>query len=153
MNIFANTLKLRGFLGKDAEVPSSDGITDDAFTVLYLATMSGTWDIATNEWTPRTTSHRIVCPGPWFCGFTRGIDTAIMSKSKASFTSTTTTGQSSFPENAFPRIDWKLTIEHSAGFAAFHQILIDRSGEIRVARFSPVTATEEENKTRNGDGR
>jgi len=73
MTLFENTLKLRGFLAKDAEVPSSDGITDDAFSVLSLATMSGTWDVATNEWHPRITFHRIVCPGPWFCGFTRGM--------------------------------------------------------------------------------
>lgn len=73
MTLFENTLKLRGFLTKDAEVPSSDGITEDAFAVLFLATMSGTWDVATNEWTPRITSHRIVCPGLWFCGFTRGM--------------------------------------------------------------------------------
>jgi|GEM_PF-4590569 len=50
MNIFENTPKLRGFLVKDAEVPSSDGITENAFAVLYLATMSGTWDIAINQW-------------------------------------------------------------------------------------------------------
>jgi hypothetical protein len=73
MNIFENTLKLRGFLVKDAEVPSSDGITEDAFAVLYLATMSGTWDIAINQWTPSITTHRVVCPGPWFCGLTRGM--------------------------------------------------------------------------------
>jgi hypothetical protein len=71
--VFENSLKLRGFLTTDAEVPSSDGITEDAFAVLSLATMSGTWNIATNEWTSRITSHRIVCPGPWFCGFTRGM--------------------------------------------------------------------------------
>ena len=73
MTLFENTLKLRGFLTKDAEVPSSDGITEDAFAVLFLTTMSGTWDVATNEWTPRITSHRIICPGPWFCGFTCGM--------------------------------------------------------------------------------
>ena len=73
MTLFENTLKLRGFLVKDADVPPSQGITEDAFAVLFLATVSGTWDIATSEWTPRTTTHRIVCPGPWFCGFTRGM--------------------------------------------------------------------------------
>jgi hypothetical protein len=71
--LFENTLKLRGFLTTDAEVPPSSGISEDAFAVLFLATMSGTWDVATNEWTPRITTHRIVCPGPWFCGFTRGM--------------------------------------------------------------------------------
>ena len=36
MQLFENTIKLRGFLGKDAEVPSSEGITDDALAVLSL---------------------------------------------------------------------------------------------------------------------
>jgi hypothetical protein len=71
--LFQNTVTLRGFLAADATVPPSDGITEEAFAVLLLATMSGTWDVATNEWTPRITTHRIVCPGPWFCGFTRGM--------------------------------------------------------------------------------
>jgi hypothetical protein len=73
MTIFENTVKLRAFLIKDSASPPSDGITKDAFAVLFLATMSGTWDVATNEWTPRITSHRVVCSGPWFCGFTRGM--------------------------------------------------------------------------------
>jgi len=72
-SIFQNTVLLRGFLGKNAEVPSSEGITDDACAFLTLGTVSGTWDIATNEWTPRTDWHRVICPGPWFCGFTRGM--------------------------------------------------------------------------------
>jgi hypothetical protein len=73
MNLFENAVKLRGFLAEDAKVPPSDGIKEDAFSVLLLALMSGTWDIATNEWSPRTNVHRVVCPGPWFCGFTRGM--------------------------------------------------------------------------------
>lgn len=31
------------------------------------------WDVATNEWTPRINWHRIICPGPFFCGLTRGM--------------------------------------------------------------------------------
>ncbi|WP_353071982.1 hypothetical protein [Tunturiibacter gelidiferens] len=73
MTLFENTVKLRGFLVKDSASPPSDGVTDDAFAVLFLATMSGTWNIAYSEWIPRTTCHRIVCPGPYFCGFTRGM--------------------------------------------------------------------------------
>ncbi|MGF7183840.1 single-stranded DNA-binding protein [Tunturiibacter psychrotolerans] len=73
MTLFENNLMLRGFLTRDVEVHSSNGITEDAFAVLSLATMSGTWNVATNEWTSRITSHRVVCPGPWFCGFTRGM--------------------------------------------------------------------------------
>ena len=73
MTLSENTVKLRGFLGKDAEVPASQGISEDAYAILFLATMSGTWDIATNVWTPRTDWHEIICPGPWFCGFTRGM--------------------------------------------------------------------------------
>ncbi|MCU1226190.1 MAG: hypothetical protein JWQ42_4283 [Edaphobacter sp.] len=71
--LFQNTVTLRGFLADNAKVPPSDGITEDAFGVLFVALMSGTWDIATNQWTPRITTHQVVCPGPWFCGFTRGM--------------------------------------------------------------------------------
>ncbi|MGC1782093.1 MAG: hypothetical protein WA708_06210 [Acidobacteriaceae bacterium] len=73
MTLFENIVTLRGFLGKDAEVPSSDHIQPDSFAVLLLGTMSGTWDVATNAWTPRIEWHRIICPGPYFCGFTRGM--------------------------------------------------------------------------------
>jgi hypothetical protein len=72
MTLFENTLKLRGFLVKDAQAPTGD-IKPDSHAVLFLATVSGTWDVATNLWTPRTNFHRVVCPGPYFCGFTRGM--------------------------------------------------------------------------------
>src|ERR1700728_3276802 len=73
MTLFTNTVTLRGFLGKNAEAPPSDGITEDAYAILLLATVSGRWDLSTNEWTPRTDSHRIICPGPFFCGMVRGM--------------------------------------------------------------------------------
>jgi hypothetical protein len=73
MNLFSNNVTLRGFLGSDAEVPSSDHIQADSFAVLLLATVSGVWDLGANEWTPRTDWHRIVCPGPFFCGMLRGM--------------------------------------------------------------------------------
>ena len=73
MTLFENTLKLRGFLGKDAEVPSSDGITEDAYAVLTLCVESGVWWRPANEWISRTAWYRIICPGPFFCGFTRGM--------------------------------------------------------------------------------
>ena len=71
--LFENTVKLRGFLGNDAQAPPSDRITEDAFAILVLATVSGIWDLSTNEWTPRTDWHRIICPGPFFCGMVRGM--------------------------------------------------------------------------------
>ena len=71
--LFENTLKLRGFLGSDAEVPPSNGIKQDSFAVLTLCIVSGTWKKAANEWSPWTDWHRIVCPGAYFCGFTRGM--------------------------------------------------------------------------------
>ena len=73
MNLFTNTVTLRGFLGKDADAPSSDHIQDDSFAVLQLATVSGVWDLGVNEWHPRTDWHRVICPGPFFCGLTRGM--------------------------------------------------------------------------------
>jgi hypothetical protein len=73
MNLFTNTVTLRGFLGKDAEAPSSDHIQNDSFAVLLLATVSGIWDLSTNEWHPRTDWHRVIGPGPFFCGMVRGM--------------------------------------------------------------------------------
>ncbi len=96
MTIFENTLKLRGFLTADAEVPPSSGITEDAFAVLFLATMSGTWDVATNEWAPRITTHRIVCPGPWFWRFYARHETWRLRRDRGeNSTSTTTSALSS----------------------------------------------------------
>ncbi len=73
LTLFANNVLLRGFLAKDAEAPSSDHIQNDSFAVLLLATVSGVWDLGNNEWIPRTDLHRIICPGPFFCGLTRGM--------------------------------------------------------------------------------
>lgn len=71
--LFANAVTLRGFLGRDAEIHASEPITEDAYAVLLLGTASGTWDISTNEWTPQIQWHRVICPGPFFCGLTRGM--------------------------------------------------------------------------------
>ncbi|GGG99553.1 hypothetical protein [Silvibacterium dinghuense] len=71
--LFESSVKIRGFLGRDAEIHASEPITDGAYVVLHVATMRGTWDIALNEWNPRIDWHRIVCEGPWFCGFLRGM--------------------------------------------------------------------------------
>ncbi|MGC8549818.1 MAG: single-stranded DNA-binding protein [Acidobacteriaceae bacterium] len=73
MTLFANAVTLRGFLAKDAEAPSSDHIQNDSFAVLLLTTVSGVWDLGNNEWMPRTDWHRIICPGPFFCGMVRGM--------------------------------------------------------------------------------
>lgn len=73
MTLFANTVLLRGFLAKDAEAPSSDHIQNDSFAVLHLATVSGVWDLGNNKWIPRTDWHRIICPGPFFCGMVRAM--------------------------------------------------------------------------------
>ena len=43
MNIFIkNSVTLRGFLGGDAEVPTSNHIRQDSFAVLVLGIASGT---------------------------------------------------------------------------------------------------------------
>ena len=73
MNIFKNHVILRGFLSKDAEVPTSDHIRDDSYAVLTLCIESGVWNKARNKWIPQTARHTVLCPGPYFCGFTRGM--------------------------------------------------------------------------------
>ena len=56
MTLFENTLKLRGFLVKDADVPPSQGITEDAFAVLFLATVSESSSNANVGWLSGRTS-------------------------------------------------------------------------------------------------
>jgi hypothetical protein len=73
MQLFENTLKLRGFLGVDAEVPQSDGITEEAYAVLTVCMDIGVWWRPASEWIARPGRYRVVCPGPYFCGFTRGM--------------------------------------------------------------------------------
>ena len=73
MNIFKNSASLRGFLAGDAEVPTSDHIQHDSYAVLTLSIESGVWNKARNKWIPQTAQHTVICPGPYFCGFTRGM--------------------------------------------------------------------------------
>ena len=73
MQLFENLVKLRGFLAENAEAPSSGHIQNDSFAVLLLATVSGVWDLGANRWNPRTDLHRVICPGPYFCGMVRGM--------------------------------------------------------------------------------
>ena len=68
-----NLVTLRGFLVADAKAPSSDQLTSKSYAVLTLATVSGIWDLGTNEWRSRTDQHRVICPGPYFCGLLRGM--------------------------------------------------------------------------------
>lgn len=61
MALYENTVKLKGFLGKDAQLQSTrNGKT---FTVLSLATKSSYKDKQKDEWVSRTEWHRIVCFG------------------------------------------------------------------------------------------
>jgi single-stranded DNA-binding protein len=69
--LFLNSVKMRGFLGREVELHDAEPLTRDSYAVLTLCIESGIWKKATNEWTPRTEWHRIVCPGPYFCGFTK----------------------------------------------------------------------------------
>lgn len=71
--LFANNVHLRGFLGANADVPTSEYIRNDSYAVLTLCVESGVWKIEANEWAPKTARIRVICPGPYFCGFTRGM--------------------------------------------------------------------------------
>ncbi|NYF91373.1 hypothetical protein RBB79_17250 [Tunturiibacter empetritectus] len=73
MNLFANSVTLRGFLGRDAEAPPSDGITAESFAVLTLCTEAGQWVKRDSYWLSHTAEHTIICPGPFLCGLTRGM--------------------------------------------------------------------------------
>ena len=72
-NLFSNSVILRGFLAEDAKVPASDQVTDKSYATLTLVTVSGIWDLGANVWQSRTDWHRVICPGPFFCGLARGL--------------------------------------------------------------------------------
>ena len=61
MALYENNIKLKGFLGKDAENFATK--QQKTFTVLSLATKSGYKDKQKNEWVNNTEWHRIVAFG------------------------------------------------------------------------------------------
>src|ERR1041385_5984728 len=61
MALYENTVKLKGFLGKDAESQSTHN--GKTFIVLSMATKSSYKDKQKDEWVSRTEWHRIVCFG------------------------------------------------------------------------------------------
>jgi hypothetical protein len=73
MQLFENTVKLRGFVGDDVKTPSSDNLSEDSYVVLTICLESGVWWLPKNKWLPETGSYQIVCRGPYFCGFLRGM--------------------------------------------------------------------------------
>jgi single-strand DNA-binding protein len=62
MALYENTIRLKGFLGKDAEIKAA--ANGNTVVVVSLATKSSYKDKQTNEWLSRTEWHRIVCFGP-----------------------------------------------------------------------------------------
>jgi single-strand DNA-binding protein len=61
MALYENNLKLRGYLGKDAENIATK--QQRTFTILSLATKSGYKDKQTGQWVNHTEWHRIVAFG------------------------------------------------------------------------------------------
>ncbi|MBT9332018.1 single-stranded DNA-binding protein [Paracidobacterium acidisoli] len=61
MELYVNEQKLKGFVGKDAEVFATKN--QSILVVFSLATKSGYKDRKTNQWVNRTEWHRIVAVG------------------------------------------------------------------------------------------
>lgn len=61
MALYENNIKLKGYIGKDAESFATK--QQKPFTVLSLSTKSGYKDKQTNEWVNHTEWHRIVAFG------------------------------------------------------------------------------------------
>lgn len=59
MALYENSVRLKGFLGKDAQTKAS--ARGKNFTVLSLATKTSYKDKNTDEWVSHTEWHRIVC--------------------------------------------------------------------------------------------
>lgn len=58
MALYENTIRLKGFLGRDAETKQT---SNNPLIVLSLATKSSYKDKQKGEWISRTDWHRIVC--------------------------------------------------------------------------------------------
>lgn len=59
MALYKNTIKLKGFVGKDAERKSTGN--GSTLTTFSLATKSSYKDKRSSEWISRTEWHRVVC--------------------------------------------------------------------------------------------
>ena len=59
MALYENAIRLKGFVGKDAQAQATTN--GNAVVVLSLATKSSDKDKKTNRWVARTEWHRIVC--------------------------------------------------------------------------------------------
>ena len=59
MALYENTIRLKGFVGKDAQAQATTN--GKSVIVLSLATKSSYKDKKTNQWVARTEWHRIVC--------------------------------------------------------------------------------------------
>ena len=60
MALYENTIRLKGFVGKDAEIKSA---LNNPIVIISLATESRYRDKQTNGWVSRTEWHRIACFG------------------------------------------------------------------------------------------
>lgn len=67
MNLVGQTVILRGYLGRDAEVPTRE-VSAGSCVVLALLIESATLDKPTGLRITRTMQIPVVCPGPDYCG-------------------------------------------------------------------------------------
>ena len=73
MALYENTIRLKGFVGKNAQAQAT--ATGKSVIVLSLATKSGYKDKKTGAWIARTEWHRIVCfakPAEYAKGLKKG---------------------------------------------------------------------------------
>lgn len=68
MSLFREPVKLRGVLGRDAEVPTPRTAGENSYVVLSLLLRFVTVDKPTGMRTVRDRQIPIVCSGPDFCG-------------------------------------------------------------------------------------
>jgi hypothetical protein len=70
MELFENTVKLRGYLTSDPEVPTPEASVSDSHMLLILTLESGRENRQTGAWVVRTLNISVVCSGPDFAGIT-----------------------------------------------------------------------------------
>ncbi len=64
MELFDNTVKLRGYLSSDPEVPTPERSVSDSHMLLILSFESGSDNKQTGAWVVRSLNVSVICSGP-----------------------------------------------------------------------------------------
>lgn len=120
MNLFSNSLKLRGFLGRNAEVPPLRRTDKDPYLVLTICMDDGAWWRPANEWLSHGGWFRVICPSAGFC-----------------------TSLREMKQGDYVEIKGRLVIHHYAEANLSHPVYEVRASRVRKLEIPPVGVIED----------